>query len=162
MSEIQQAAQSAKGLAKQFRNVLVVVEALENIGSLETAFEEITERVRQINELRVKAVDQRLIAEGSLKETLRKLDNADVDLVAALSSAERVVAEAATAGETIVDEARTAANVIAEVSENRKRNAQRDYNASMKHFNVREQAAIGRLEIINKELAELRERIGSK
>ena len=117
MSEIQQAAQSAKGLAKQFRSVLVVVEALENIGNLETAFEEITKRVREINELRVKAVDQRLIAEGSLKETLRKLDNAGVDLAAALSSAERVVAEAATAGETIVDEARKAANVVAEVSE---------------------------------------------
>ena len=161
MSEIQQAAQSAKGLAKQFRSVLEVVDALENIGSLETAFEEITERVRRINYLRLKAVDQRLIAEGSLKETLGKLDNAGVDLAAALSSAERVVSEAATAGETIVDEARKAANAVAEASENRKRNAQRAHETAMERFSVQEQAALGRLTIINTELAELRERIGS-
>ena len=160
MSEIQQAVQSAKGLAKEFRSVLIVVEVLENIGNLEFALAKINEDIKEAQQGRVVAVDQRLGAEGLLKKTLKRLDNAGVDLAAALSSAERVVSEAAIAGKTIVDDARKAANVIAEVSENRKRDAQRAHETAMEQFNVLEQAALGRLEIINTELAELRERIG--
>lgn len=160
MSEIQQAVQSAKGLAKEFRSVLAVVEVLENIGNLEFALAKIEGDIKEAQQARVVVVDQRLGAEGLLKKTLRKLDNAGVDLAAALSSAERIVSEAATAGETIVDEARKAANVIAEVSENLKRNTQREHETAMEQFSILEQAALGRLEIINTELAELRERIG--
>ena len=162
MSEIQQAVQSAKGLAKQFRSVLTVVEALEDIGDLEQTFDEITLKVRQINEIHTKVVDQRLTAEGLLAETLDKLKQAHAHLDEARVEAERFVSEAVILGKDIVYKAKKAADAVAEVSENRKRNAQRAHEIAMEQFSVLEQAAIGRLEIINTELAELRKRIGSK
>ena len=162
MSEIQQAVQSAKGLAKEFRSVLIVVETLEHLGNLEFALAKIDEDIKEAQQGRVVAVDQRLGAEGLLKKTLKRLDNAGVDLAAVLSSAERVTSEAEIKATEIKGAAAAKASDIAEVSENRKRNAQRAHEIAMERFSVLEQAALGRLEIINKELAEFRERIGSK
>ncbi len=157
---IRQAVELTKGLAKSYRAVLAVSDALDKIDNLEIREKKLFASIEKLK-------DQRSEAQTLLDATNYDLQEAASARNKAIRDADAIISKAdETYAKLVSDSEKVAANIIQEAETKQEAIANKvsrdfeEHDSRMKRFNLSEDIAQAKLDAIQEEIDALKKRLG--